>query len=339
MPEATVSAGHVAAWLEFAAGRGVDTEALVDRVGADRARLADPDGRIPFMHYVGLVRGAKTEAGDSGLVLRFGAEAGAGGLGILGLIMEASATMGEAFLQMQRYGRLMVEVECETDGPRFALEPSEAGLFAIDRRLDPNAFPELTELSFSRLVCGPRRFLAQPHVLAVEVTHPAPEHAALYDDVFQCPVTFGAPRNALKLHPEIVGWPVAQNPRYVFDVLTDRADGLLDALDSSRTTRGELESLLLRHLHEGELGADQMAAELGISRQTLYRRLKAEGTGYADVLDDLRHRLSLQYLLGRKVSVNETAYLVGFSEPTAFSHAFKRWTGQSPQAYRRANAG
>ena len=69
---------------------------------------------------------------------------------------------------------------------------------------------------------------------------------------------------------------------------------------------------------------------MGLSRQTLYRRLKAEGVSYGWLLDELRHRMALHYLNGKKVSVNEAAYLVGFSEPSAFSRAFKRWTGTPP---------
>lgn len=75
---------------------------------------------------------------------------------------------------------------------------------------------------------------------------------------------------------------------------------------------------------------DAVARQLGISRQTLYRRLKAEGILFAELLDALRHQMALNYLEGKKTSVNETAYLVGFSEPSAFSRAFKRWTGHSP---------
>jgi AraC-like DNA-binding protein len=75
---------------------------------------------------------------------------------------------------------------------------------------------------------------------------------------------------------------------------------------------------------------DAIAAKMGQSRQTLYRNLKDEGVTFEQVLDDLRHRLALHYLEGKRVSVNETAYLVGFSDPSAFSRAFKRWTGHSP---------
>jgi AraC-like DNA-binding protein len=87
-------------------------------------------------------------------------------------------------------------------------------------------------------------------------------------------------------------------------------------------------------LHKGEVGMDGIAAALGVSRQTLFRRLKAEGVTFAAVLDDLRRRLALSYLAERRVSVNEAAYLTGFSEPAAFSRAFKRWTGASPSTVR-----
>jgi len=76
------------------------------------------------------------------------------------------------------------------------------------------------------------------------------------------------------------------------------------------------------------------ASKLGLSRQTLFRKLKAEGVTFELVLDELRQQLALYYLNGKKVSINQTAYLVGFSEPAAFSRAFKRWTGSSPRMAR-----
>jgi AraC-like DNA-binding protein len=127
---------------------------------------------------------------------------------------------------------------------------------------------------------------------------------------------------------------VARTTRYAFGVLSERAKALLESLEKATTTRGKTENLLIPILHQGEPSADTIANELGLSRPTFYRRLKAEGTTFAKLLDELRHNMALHYLDGKKVSVNETAYLVGFSDPSSFSRAFKRWTGKSPRAAR-----
>jgi AraC-like DNA-binding protein len=98
-----------------------------------------------------------------------------------------------------------------------------------------------------------------------------------------------------------------------------------------------VESLLIPILHTGDASMDRIASKLALSRQTIFRKLKAEDTTFQKVLDELRHKMALNYLGGKKVSVNQTAYLVGFSDPAAFSRAFKRWTGFSPRTMRRKN--
>ncbi len=334
MPDLTTSAGVVGGLIAFAAARGADPQALAARAGLRDGDLEDADARLPFATYVTLMRAAQDLCGDPALALHFGEAVDLAEMSIVGLIMNASATMADAFAQMQRFGRLTLETEGVSDGPRFDLVPRDGQLWMVDHRSNPNAFPELTEGAFARLVCGPRRFLPQPHVLEVHVTHPAPAYRPEYDRVFQCPVTFDSDWNALRLDPRIASWPVALQPRYVFGVLTERADGLLRELEDARTLRGRVEAVLLPLLHTGETGSDAVARTLGFSRQTLFRRLKVEGVTYEQVLDALRQRMALHYLRGRRVSVNETAYLVGFSEPAAFSRAFKRWTGASPRDVR-----
>jgi AraC-like DNA-binding protein len=116
----------------------------------------------------------------------------------------------------------------------------------------------------------------------------------------------------------------------VFGIFIERADKLLENLEKTATIKGRVESLLMPIIHTGEVGMDKVAAKLGMSRTSLYRQLKSEDSTFEEILDSLRHKLALSYLKGKKISVNEAAYLVGFSDPAAFSRAFKRWTGNSP---------
>ncbi|HEX8642283.1 MAG TPA: helix-turn-helix transcriptional regulator [Allosphingosinicella sp.] len=87
-------------------------------------------------------------------------------------------------------------------------------------------------------------------------------------------------------------------------------------------------------LASGEVGIERVARELGLSRQTLYRRLKAEGATFEELLDGVRKRLAVR-LIKEGVAVKEAAWRLGFSDPAAFSRAFKRWTGSSPSAMPR----
>ena len=96
----------------------------------------------------------------------------------------------------------------------------------------------------------------------------------------------------------------------------------------------EVERRLEPMLAAGGVRIDEVARALGLSRQTLYRRLKAEGVTFEAILDGLRRRLASRMLREDGLSVKETAYRLGFSDPAAFSRAFKRWTGSSPSGTR-----
>ena len=89
-------------------------------------------------------------------------------------------------------------------------------------------------------------------------------------------------------------------------------------------------------LGNGDVSIENVARALGMSRQTLYRRLKAEGVTFEAILDAKRRSLAIRYLGHERTSVKAAAYKLGFSEPAAFSRAFKRWTGVSPSEFRAA---
>ncbi len=331
MSEATVSAGFAKALIDFAAAKGASEALLLAKSGLSGGELADQDARVPFVSYMTLMRTAKELCNDPSLAIGFGAVTDARKFSVAGLIAHSAANMAEALAQLNRYGRLMIEVDLG-EGPRFQIVRTETERWLVDRRINPNEFPEITEATFSRLICMTRRLWPQTtFALAAEVTHPAPAYREAYERLWQVPVRFNAPRNAIQTTLDWGEAPVEPESRYVFGVLTERGDALLKELENSKTVRGQVESLLLPILHTGDVGIELIASRLNVSRQTLYRNLKAEGVTFEQTLDDLRRRMALHYLSGRRVSVNETAYLVGFSDSTAFSRAFKRWPGMSPR--------
>ena len=338
MAEPTVGAGYARGLLRLAVARGADEAALVERAGIDPLDLHDQDGRIPFPRYVALMRAAKAMSNDPALALHYGETVDIAEVSIVGLVGLASETMLEAFTQLNRFVRLVVETDNGGNGQRFQMVMDRGGLWMVDARRNADDFPELTETAFAQLICGPRRHGQPDLVTAVHVTHPDPGYRDEYERIFKAPVTFGADRNAMLFNQAWAARPVAILPRYAFGVLSEHAEALLKSLENSKSVRGRVESLLMPMLHTGDASMDRVAGKMGLSRQTLFRKLKAEDVTFEKVLDELRHKLALHYLNGRKVSVNETAYLVGFSDPAAFSRAFKRWTGSSPRMM-RAGAG
>jgi AraC-like DNA-binding protein len=330
MTENTIAAGNARALMDLAVTKGANRQTLAARSGVDPAELQEQDNRVPFAKYIALMRTAQELCRDPALALHFGEAVDFAEISVVGLIGRASETMADGFAQFNRYARLVVDDGQVTD--RLILERSAGQLWMVDTRQYADDFPEFAETSFARMVCTSRRWFPEAQFIkAVHFTHPAPAYRAEYDRVFQLPVVFESDKNAL-LTDE--AWLTHRNPhasRYVFGILSAHAEELLQYLERSKTTRGRIESLLIPILHTGEASVDLIASKMGISRQTLFRKLKAEGLTFEKMLDELRHKLALHYLSGKKVSVNETAYLVGFSDPASFSRAFKRWTGRSPR--------
>ncbi len=340
MAEPTVSAGYANALIDLAVAKGADQRLLMEHSQIDTDDLADPDHRISFDKFKRLMRAGKALSNEPALALHFGEAFGFEELSIVGLVCHAAETMAEAFAQMNRYGRLVIEVDGVGAEDRFQIIQDDDGVWIDDTRKNPNSFPELTESTLGRFICGVRRYFPNaPFVLEAHVTHAQPDHVAEYERILNVPIVFNSVKNAMRVDPSSLTKKLPHPNRYVFGIFSEHAEALLDNLESSKTIRGKVESMLIPVLHKGDISMKVIAQKMGLSRQTLYRKLKTEGISYEKLLDELRHQMAQHYLRGEKVSVNETAYLVGFSDPSAFSRAFKRWTGNSPSVIRSAKSG
>ena len=336
MTEASVSAGYARALTELAVSKGADRATLLARSGIGEADLASEEARVSFRKYAALMRTAKALTSDAALALHFGEAFDMADMSIIGLIARAAEDFFELISQMNRFQRLGADIDPSTPAP-YLLSRETEGLWMIDaRRVDD--FPEHPEAVFSRMVCGARRLTDIPLAREVHFRQREPAYRDEFARIFRAPVVFGSDRNAMLIEE---AWTTLKNPlasRYAFGVLTEKAEALIEALEGAHSVRAEVERLIMPVLHTGEVSMEMIAARMGVSRKTLFRKLKAEGVTFDKVHDDLRHRMAVDYLSARKVSVHETAYLVGFSDPAAFSRAFKRWTGRSPRVARMREA-
>ena len=125
----------------------------------------------------------------------------------------------------------------------------------------------------------------------------------------------------------------------LFALLGELIEKIVQPAPKKRCFKQGVEAAIEPLLGSGEVSIEIVARKLGMSRQTLYRRLKAEGTTFEELLDAKRRQLAVRYLGLDGSSVKAAAYRLGFSDPAAFSRAFKRWTGTSPSSFRVSPAG
>jgi len=339
MAEPTIATGFAEAFLEFAVARGADRQTLIAQSRLRPQDLAERDNRLPLATYLALIKAGIKLCDEPALALLFGAEVSMSDMSILGLIGNA-ATADEGLRQVNRYARLAIDGGEGETAHRLEFVQDDSGVwfkFASTLFADN---PLLTESAFARCVCQGRKMAAAtvgaapwPSPKSIRFTHAEPSYHAEYNRIFGVPLEFGSSMNAILFDEALLSVRMPPSNQYVSGLFTERAEALLDKLEDSKSMRGRVETLLIPILPTGEAKMETIARKLALSRQTLFRKLKAEGVTFEQVLDELRHKRALEYLNGKNVSVNETAYLLGFSNPAALSRAFKRWTGSSPRRY------
>ena len=167
----------------------------------------------------------------------------------------------------------------------------------------------------------------------VELERPQPQHAERWESMLASRVQFGSQRSAMAWYRADIMEPLITGDPELAKVNDEQTQAYLDSFMVHSTSR-EVVDKIVEHLPDGPPSQQQIAEALHVSNRTLQRKLKDEGTSFMDLLQDTRLQLARKYLSHPNRSVVETAYLLGFSEPSTFSRAFKRWTGVAPADFR-----
>lgn len=156
---------------------------------------------------------------------------------------------------------------------------------------------------------------------------------ALYEEFFACPVYFNQKQTAVIFKKKYLDYTFPKQSTHLFNFLTSHLELLLTKLKKSDTLSDKVTRLIEKSLASGEFDAECISNSLHMSRHTLYRKLKSEGVSFHDLLDDVRKNKALELLKKNQLTLSEIAFLLGFSELSSFSRAFKKWTGSSPAKF------
>jgi AraC-like DNA-binding protein len=253
---------------------------------------------------------------------------------VVGFAYMTRANLREALEQALRYGSVW------SDSSSWDITPGERELTVTVHMEEPLRLGArcLSECLLAEIIHS-GRLLTGTDVRPNEVrfSHPAPRDTRAIEAFYKAPVRFDCPASQLVLDADVLTTPLLKADPDLAAFFAHRADDLLERYSVEGLARR------LRVLLEGELGRglptlETAAARLGVSARTLRRRLQEEGTTFQDTLDETRCELAKRHLGEDKLALGEVAFLLGFSEPSAFHRAFKRWTGQTPLSYRRLRA-
>lgn len=170
-------------------------------------------------------------------------------------------------------------------------------------------------------------------VKSVEFRHAKPEYAEVYETLFQCPVSFSQTNNRLEFFPETVYRPMPTSDAIKKESICNTLDKLMLSFEGETVISRKVRGAIRRLMGQKQVTLINVASELGVSERTLRRQLSAEGVNFRSMVDLVRKDM-FDTLSGRGESLTSIAYLLGYSDQSAFTRAFRRWYGMSPSAYR-----
>lgn len=327
----TIAAGAVRKLLDGAEQAGLDVPAILEEVGLTRAAVDDPDGRVPIatLHaaWDAVLARAPMLAGAAVLAAERYAP---GDYGLVGFVAMNSATLGEALAQTVRYVGLW------TDDPTMSLD--DQGTLHLDHRagLPDCAGKRVAMEAAPAEVLHGARVLTQRRITPIEVRffHPAPTDTSPHEAFFGCPVRFGQKDSAMVLRAEDLALPLPKADAQLGAFLRQMAGEALAKRRGPESPLDRVREAIADELRTGEPKLELVAQRLAMSERSLRRRLEEAGTSFRALLDETRAELARTWVADRRVPLSEVAFLLGFSEPSAFHRAFKRWTGATPAAWR-----
>jgi AraC-like DNA-binding protein len=314
---------------------GVALDPLLREVGLTPAEIEDSGVRIKVEQQVAWLNLVATALGDDLLGLHLAESFDLRQVGLLYFVMASAPTFGDALARAERYSTIMNEgivVRCiRGDDLRVRL-----GYVGVPRHADRHQI----EFWAMTLVRTARQLTGSPlRPLRVTLVHARCAASGALEVAFGCRVNFGEPGDELAFASDCADLAARGADPYLHELLVGYCEQALAHRNRpAEALRTRVENAISSLLPHGRARVEEIARTLGMSQRTLARRLAAEGLTFSQVLDAMRTDLADHYLRDATLSVSQVAWLLGFQEVSAFTLAFKRWTGQTPSQFRSTGA-
>ena len=319
----------------FITQHGGDLDRVFGRAGIDPEQLLHPTLSLALPNYCQVLEEAARQTGCDNFGLRYGQQFQPKALGLLGYVGLCSATLEEAlanFAQAFPYHQHSTLIRLVDHGECYSFDYQVHHGAIREQRQD-------AELTMGMAVNLVRHVLGEqwaPRTVAFE--HDKPQDWQEHRDVFQADVTFAQPFNSILIpKQEIVGKPMPGSDPMLLMVVKDAIRQLGDNASSGDDLLARARQAISTTLHLAEPSLEYLANTLQLPEWVIQRKLREQGVTFTQLLDQIRQDLALRHLRRQDLSVSELAPLLGYSETSAFSRAFRRWFGVSPRQWRSAS--
>lgn len=314
---------------------GIELKPLLKRAGLTDQQINNRDTRLPVHRQIQFLNLAANALGDELLGFHLAQLPDLRELGMLFYVAASCETLGDALQRAARYssiGNEGLSLKCSEEGD-IRLVFDYVGIVRHSDRHQMEFFMTVL-IRLCRQLSGLRLVPSRARLTHRRSNHGGSELGAYFGHI-----TFGARADELIFVGNVKDITVTSADPYLNELLVANFE---QALAHRRTNRGTLrsavENAIVPLLPHGRVRVSEIAARLGLSQRTAARRLALEGVTFSEVLESLRGDLARQYLSDPDLSISRIAWLLGYQEVSAFTHAFKRWTGKTPREVRSAAA-
>jgi len=310
---------------------GVSRERLLRAAGIGPQELEDPDSPLTQQAVVALIETAARETGDFAIGVAFAEQLPWKDLGVLAYVMLHAPTIGAALANSCRY----FTIQATAGRANLSVDGDEARLeYRID---DPaiESHPQHSEgtLALFTRIC--REASAEWAPREMWFTHRPPVSTAAQQRFFRCPLHYARSENAMVLGASDLRRPLRTADPGLLPILLRHADECLAKIPTADTFQSDVRRLVISSLASGDATIEHVASKLGMSARSIQRRLQTDGGSFKQCVEEARVALSQQYVSDPAITLTEAAFLLGYSDLSAFSRAFRRWMGKSAIEFRR----